>query len=473
MKRNPLTIIVLIFITIPLYAETIHIQIKPGWNGICVPVNITQQAISDYVNRDQVSEIKAMINGKWIYYRNQPDDELTQFHPGYGYMVKAKKTFQLSFEGSPVGYPSLVQGDNFVCLPTDNESTVNELLSRYRSKNWGIQRIGAYDGHWGPGWGSANGTIFDAFTQIEPHRGYTVKVTKVGEAIEDTDPVDQPEHLDTFSNSLGMTFVYIEAGSYTMGSPSDEPGRSSYETQHYVKLSKGFFIQTTEVTNQQFVEFLNAVNKRGPSGEKWFDTESEDPDSHIQGTTGNFNVEAGYENHPLIEVSWYGATAMAEWLSQKETQTYRLPTEAEWEYAARAGTTTPFSFGNCLSTDDANYNGKYPLTGCPTGIYRSKTVISGTLSANAWGLYDMHGNVWEWCSDWYGSYPTSTVESPVTDPVGPESGSCRVGRGGGWSGGAGYCRSADRDGSGPGGTSDYLGFRLVCAPRTVTDSNRK
>ena len=333
-----------------------------------------------------------------------------------------------------------------LCLPTDNESTVNELLSRYRSKNWGIQRIGAYDGHWGPGWGSANGTIFDAFTQIEPHRGYTVKVTKVGEAIEDTDPVDQPEHLDTFSNSLGMTFVYIEAGSYTMGSPSDGPQHGSDETQHYVTLSKGYYIQTTEVTQGQWKEMM--VNNP----------------SYFSNCGDDF---------PVAWVSWNDVQSFIEKLNQKEMiHTYRLPTEAEWEYAARAGTTTPFSFGNCLNTDDANYYGNYPLTGCSKGTYRSKTVIAGTLSANAWGLYDMHGNVMEWCSDWYSSYPSSTVESPVIDPVGPESGSYRVHRGGGYSSIAFHCRSANRRHYRPSFTDSYLGFRLVCAPRTVTDSNR-
>ena len=467
MKRNPLTIIIFIFIAIPLYAETIQIQLKPGWNGICVPVNITQQAISDYVNNDQVSEIKAMINGKWIYYHNQPDDELTQFHPGYGYMVKAKKAFQLSFEGSPVGYPSLVQGDNFVCLPTDNESTVNELLSRYRSKNWGIQRIGAYDGHWGPGWGSANGTIFDAFTQIEPNRGYTVKVTKVGEAIEDIDPVDQPEHLDTFSNSLGMTFVYIEAGSYTMGSPSDEPGRGYDETQHYVSLSKGYFIQTTEVTQGQWKEIMG----RNPS-----------------------RFSNCGDDCPVEQVSWNDVQSFIEKLNQKEMMhTYRLPTEAEWEYAARSGTSTALYNGpieilgkhNAPALDAiawyggnscVSYDGGYNCSSWSDKQYSCSncgTHQVGLKHANAWGLYDMIGNVREWCSDWYGSYPSSTVESPVIDPVGPESGSYRVYRGGSWNSYAKFCRSALRFSFRPGLTDNYLGFRLVCAPRTVADSNRK
>jgi formylglycine-generating enzyme required for sulfatase activity len=259
------------------------------------------------------------------------------------------------------------------------------------------------------------------------------------------------------TNTLGMTFVYIAPGTFMMGSPSDEPGRYGNEIQHEVQLTEGFCMQTTEVTNQQFVDFLNAVNRRGPSGQPWFETESEDSDSHIQGSTGNFNVENGYQDHPAIEVSWYGATAMAEWLTEKEGRFYHLPTEAQWEYAARAGTTTPFAFGNCLSTDAANYNGNYPLTGCAKGTYRAATVAVGTLQSNAWKLYDMHGNVYEWCRDWYGTYSSTAV----VDPVGPTGGSDRVIRGGYWGNGAGRCRSASRRNDGPGYTGGNLGFRLV------------
>jgi len=150
---------------------------------------------------------------------------------------------------------------------------------------------------------------------------------------------------------------------------------------------------------------------------------------------------------------------MSEWLSRIENRTYRLPTEAEWEYAARAGTKTPFAFGQCLSTNDANYDGNYPLSGCSKGKYRKKTLPVGSLQKNFWGLYDMHGNVYEWCSDWYSEYATGGV----VDPTGPTTGSERVIRGGSWYGHASYCRSASRVRYSPGGTSGSLGFRL-CAP---------
>ena len=167
---------------------------------------------------------------------------------------------------------------------------------------------------------------------------------------------------------------------------------------------------------------------------------------------------------PVEQVSWNDTQEFIRRLNQKEGgNSYRLPTEAEWEYAARAGTTTPFNTGNCLSTDQANYDGNNPLSGCSKGEYRKTTVRTGAFSPNAWGLYDMHGNVWEWVQDWKGDYPSGSV----TDPAGPLSGSCRVYRGGGWDNDARGCRSANRnvitpdirlDGSGLSPLQDKLTF---------------
>jgi formylglycine-generating enzyme required for sulfatase activity len=234
-------------------------------------------------------------------------------------------------------------------------------------------------------------------------------------------------------NSIGMEFVYIPPGTFTMGSPKDEPGRYNDEIQHEVTISKPFFMQTTEVTQGQW----KAVMGNNPSRFK----------------------DCG-DNCPVESVSWNDIQDFIKKLNQKGEGTYRLPTEAEWEYAARAGTMTPFAFGKCLSTDQANYNGNYPLEDCPKGQWRQKTVPVGSFDPNAWGLYDMHGNVWEWCQDWYGDYPSSAV----TDPTGAENGSVRVLRGGSWSHDARDCRTASRNGSTPDDRSYFGGFRLVRLP---------
>jgi len=236
-------------------------------------------------------------------------------------------------------------------------------------------------------------------------------------------------------NSIGMKFVYIEPGSFDMGSPLDEPGRQDRETQHKVTLTQGYYMQTTEVTQGQWRSVMGDNNN--PSGFK----------------------ECG-DRCPVEKVSWDDVQKFIKKLNQKEgVSAYRLPTEAEWEYAARAGTTTPFSLGDgkCLSTDQANYDGRYPMPGCPKGEWRGKTVPVGSFQPNGWGLYDMHGNVWEWCQDWVGKYS----EGSVTNPVGLKNGSVRVVRGGSWFGDAGGCRSAGRDGFRPAGRDDGVGARLV------------
>ena len=236
---------------------------------------------------------------------------------------------------------------------------------------------------------------------------------------------------DTFTNTLGMTFVKINAGTFWMGSPSDEADLDSDETRHQVTLTKGYYLQTTEVTQGQW--------------------------KAVMGDNPSYFSSCG-DDCPVERVSWNDVQDFISALNTMEgTTKYRLPTEAEWEYACRAGTTTPFSFGNCLSTSQANYDGNYPYTGCSSGTYRETPIAVGILGTNAWGLYDMHGNVWEWCSDWYGSYSSSAV----TDPTGPSSGANRVLRGGSWSYGAMGCRSAIRRDYDPDYRDWQFGFRLA------------
>ena len=261
------------------------------------------------------------------------------------------------------------------------------------------------------------------------------------------------------SNSVGMKFVLVKPGTFMMGSPDDEPHREDNENQHEVTLTDGFYLQTTEVTVGQWREFVSTVGYKSEAekeGWSWIWS-----GSRWEKKEGYYWDKPGFEqaeNHPVTCISWNDTQAYIDWLSKKEGMTYRLPTEAEWEYACQAGTPTPFSFGKCLSTDDANYNGNYPLTvDCPKGKYRKKSVAVASFRPNAWGLYDMHGNVWEWCSDWYARYEGNRVENPI----GPSTGASRVIRGGGWSNYAWYCRSAYRSyGDPPDNRHGSLGFRL-------------
>ena len=248
---------------------------------------------------------------------------------------------------------------------------------------------------------------------------------------------EEQELPQTISNSIGMTFALIPDGVFMMGSPEDEPGRYDDEILHEVTISKSFYMQTTSVTQGQWEN----VMKNNPS---------------------EFKDEG--KDCPVENVSWDDTQEFIKKLNQlEETDKYRLPTEAQWEYACRAGTDSPFYFGKCLSTDQANYDGNYPLSNCPKGEDRNKTIPVGSFEPNAYGLYDMHGNVYDWCQDWYGEYPTTSV----LDPTGSDKGDFRVLRGGSWAYYARYCRSAFRSRSEPASRGDISGFRLVFCPRST------
>ncbi|WLE98572.1 MAG: formylglycine-generating enzyme family protein [Candidatus Electrothrix communis] len=221
---------------------------------------------------------------------------------------------------------------------------------------------------------------------------------------------------------------WIEPGTFMMGSPEEEPQRYKDETLHQVTLSEGFWLGATAVTQALW----QAVMQENPS--------------HFKG-----------DQRPVEQISWEDTQEFMERLN-KEIPGLELilPTEAQWEYACRAGTTTPFSFGENVTTDQVNYDGNYPYAGGEKGEYREETVDVKALPCNDWGLYQMHGNVREWCQDWFGDYPAGSV----VDPVGPSDGRTRVCRGGSWFRHGRYCRSAYRRGDPPGLRDDSLGFRL-------------
>ena len=243
------------------------------------------------------------------------------------------------------------------------------------------------------------------------------------------------------TNSIGVKLVLIPKGTFMMGSPESEKGRYENETQHEVTISKDYYLGVYEVTQAQYEKVMGKNL------------------SYFQGAkVGNENADLPVEN-----VSWDEAVKFCKKLSElpeekKAGRVYRLPTEAEWEYACRAGSKTAYSF--------EDEEGLLPEHGWFNRNSSNRTHTVGLLEPNAWGLYDMHGNVWEWCSDWYGDYP----KGAVSDPTGPKDGSFRVRRGGGWYGEAAGCRSANRSGSSPSLRSGNLGFRVALSPSGIPKS---
>ena len=213
-----------------------------------------------------------------------------------------------------------------------------------------------------------------------------------------------------------------------------------------------------EVTHSQFSAFVLGTNyKTTAEKEGWSYAWKGSSWGKATGASWRKPGFAQTDSHPVVCVSWHDAAAFCKWLSGASGKTVSLPTEAQWEYACRAGTTTPFHTGQTISPDQANYNGNYVYGNGRKGVYRKKTVSVASFKPNAWGLYDMHGNAWEWCSDWYGSY----ANVDTRDPKGPGSGSARVLRGGSWLGIPWVCRAARRSWFTPAYRSGSLGFRVV------------
>jgi uncharacterized protein (TIGR02996 family) len=250
-------------------------------------------------------------------------------------------------------------------------------------------------------------------------------------------------------NSLGMKLVPIPAGTFRMGSPDAEEGRDPDEAEHEVTLTRPYHLAAHPVTVGQYRAFARAMP---------YQTEAErDRDGAVgwDARAGRWERARGYawhspgwkqaEDHPVVLLSWPDAVAFCAWLTIKEGRTYRLPTEAEWERACRAGTQTPFWWGDTASAAQANFNGAEPYGGAPALPARGGTTPVGSYEPNPFGLFDTHGNAWEWCSDRYEPY--YYVAGPSTDPTGPDpeaAGYGRALRGGSWCDRGQDCRSALR-----------------------------
>jgi formylglycine-generating enzyme required for sulfatase activity len=307
----------------------------------------------------------------------------------------------------------------------------------------------SFGGRWGRGTDSAGSSGPTALDERPPNR-----------------QPQPPALAKEITNSIGMKLVLIPSGKFTMGSPEKEEGHFDNEVEHEVTITRPFYLGKYPVTQGEYEKVMGT----NPS---WFSPTGGGKDKVKDRDTGRFPVET---------VSWYEAAAFCNRLSQKEgipeaewcylpngqgeyaegmrlapdyrtRRGYRLPTEAEWEYACRAGTRTAYHFG-----DDPKQLGDYAWFNGNSG-WRTHRV--GQKKPNAWGLFDMHGNVWQWCQDWYGPYDLDKR----TDPEGPKTGERRVLRGGSWYDGPRICRAALRYHSAPGYRVNAIVFRVLCVSR--------
>jgi formylglycine-generating enzyme required for sulfatase activity len=271
--------------------------------------------------------------------------------------------------------------------------------------------------------------------------------------------IKPPDLPPRFTNVVGMTLVRIPKGRFLMGSPLAERERKTNETQHEVSLTRPFYLGAHPVTQAQYQAVMgkNPSNFTRTGGGKLYVQNIADDD---------------LKQLPVENITWEEAVVFCRKLSELPEEkrlgrVYRLPTEAEWEYACRAGTLVPlpFHFGESLSSTDANFCGEKPYGNAAKGPYLSRTTVVGSYRPNAWGLFDMHGNVWQWCSDWLDDW--YATRSPKEDPQGPDEGKLRCVRGGSWGSPGWDCRSACRGGFDPNGRYSHVGFRVACTIGTA------
>jgi len=248
-------------------------------------------------------------------------------------------------------------------------------------------------------------------------------------------------------NGVRLEMVAIPGGTFWMGAPDSEGESGDSERPRHQVTVAPFWMSKFVVTQAQY----KAVMGQNPS--------------HVKG-----NIFSNVAKRSVETVSWYDALEFCQKLSTKAKREFRLPSEAEWEYACRAGTTTPFYFGETISTEQANYNGTSIYGSGKKREYRQKTTDVGSFPPNAFGLYDMHGNVWEWCLDhWHASYQGAPTDGSAWIDKDAKENAARVLRGGSWSYYPVYCRSAYRLSDFPRVLYNFIGFRIVCSsPRTVT-----
>jgi TPR repeat protein/formylglycine-generating enzyme required for sulfatase activity len=395
-----------------------------------------------------------------LWYNNRPQFEWYQSTQGFDQRAKLAAPYWAVFLGTPDGktmfvgiYSVRYKGilDKDTPKPHRNEIDAAGSCDVYEPTLQPAlgDLIGKMFIDWGPG-----ALAWVQYADRQEKRIIGAGTTGAGDEQED-DPAEQQRqgeaklreaHRQAFNassgkasevvNSIGMKLARIPAGKFLMGSPADEAEREEGEHQHEVEITRPFYMGAFPVTQEEFQRVMGS----NPSKFKG-------------------------SNRPVEQVTWHEAVEFCNRLSQLEGErsqgrVYRLPTEAEWEYACRAGASSyqTFHCGNALSSEQANFNGQSPY-GAREGVYREQTTDVGSFEPNAWGLYDMHGNVWEWCADWFGE--NYYKQSNRQDPPGPAQGEHRVLRGGSWYDDGLGCRAAFRVGGDPGDRNDGSGFRVV------------